>query len=140
MFFYCFSSSRKLDWRTKCREILDVIWNSPDSQPFREPVDTIEHPDYLQIVDTPMDLRTIKEDLIGGNYENAADFIKDMRIVFRNSRLYNTNRQSRVSYLIFFTKMSSIFFFVFILSIRLHSFLFVFIHFRTKSNSSFIFT
>lgn len=60
-------------------------------------MDTIEHPDYLQIVDTPMDLRTIKEDLFGGNYETASDFIKDMRIVFRNSKLYNTNKTSRVS-------------------------------------------
>lgn len=31
------------DWRDKCRQILDIIWNNPDSVPFREPVDTIEH-------------------------------------------------------------------------------------------------
>lgn len=92
------SNKRKegADWQTKCRDILEMIWNAPDSEPFREPVDTIEHPDYLQIVDTPMDLRTIKEDLLGGNYESASDFIKDMRIVFRNSKLYNTNKHSRV--------------------------------------------
>lgn len=44
-----------------------------------------------------MDLRTVKEDLIGGNYETAADFIKDMRLIFTNSRNYNTNKRSRVS-------------------------------------------
>lgn len=139
-----FRSSRKnkqIDWRQRCREILEIIWDSNDSVPFREPVDTLEHPgkfcechinitpfsvagrqlrlrqqakqnrriersgsnfcfshsDYLQIIDTPMDLRTIKEDLIGGNYESANAFIKDVRRIFSNSRSYNTNRQSRVS-------------------------------------------
>lgn len=32
------------DWRDKCRQLLDIIWESNDSIPFREPVDTIEHP------------------------------------------------------------------------------------------------
>lgn len=85
------------DWRTKCRKVLDIIWHNPDSAPFREPVDTIEHPDYLQIIDTPMDLMTIKEDLLGGNYQSPQIFLKDMRLVFSNSRAYNTNTRSRVS-------------------------------------------
>lgn len=115
-------NNKQIDWRQRCREILEVIWNSSDSVPFREPVDTLEHPgkfassvslhgipkrnlfhsfrstlDYLQIIDTPMDLRTIKEDLLGGNYDSPTSFIKDMRRIFSNSRAYNTNRQSRVS-------------------------------------------
>lgn len=52
--------------------------------------------DYLQCIDTPMDLRTVKEDLLGGNYESADDFVKDMRLIFANSRNYNTNKRSRV--------------------------------------------
>lgn len=36
------------DWRVKCRDLLDVIWQSNDSEPFREPVDLIEHPGMLQ--------------------------------------------------------------------------------------------
>lgn len=34
----------EVDWRVKCRDLLDVIWQSNDSEPFREPVDLIEHP------------------------------------------------------------------------------------------------
>ena len=64
---------------------------------FREPVDTLEHPEYHHIVDTPMDLRTVKEDLLGGNYETPAEFAKDMRLIFTNSRNYNTNKRSKVS-------------------------------------------
>lgn len=44
-----------------------------------------------------MDLRTIKEDLLGGNYDAVSDFVKDMRLIFSNSRNYNTNKRSRVS-------------------------------------------
>lgn len=44
-----------------------------------------------------MDLQTIKEELIGGNYDSPAAFIKDMRLIFTNSRNYNTNKRSAVS-------------------------------------------
>lgn len=37
-------SSGSGDWRDKCRQVLEIIWNHDDSAPFREPVDTIEHP------------------------------------------------------------------------------------------------
>lgn len=73
------------------------MWSRPDSLPFREPVDTIEFPDYLEIIATPMDLRTVKEDLLGGNYEDPLDFAKDVRLIFQNSKNYNTNKRSRVS-------------------------------------------
>lgn len=53
--------------------------------------------DYLQIVDTPMDLQTIREELRGDNYLTPQDFAKDMRLIFQNSRNYNTNKRSRVS-------------------------------------------
>ncbi|KAJ6635022.1 Bromodomain and WD repeat-containing protein 1 [Pseudolycoriella hygida] len=86
----------EVDWRVKCRDILDVIWQSNDAEPFREPVDLIEHPDYLSSIDVPMDLRTVKEELLCGNYSSANDFIKDMRLIFTNSRNYNTNKRSRI--------------------------------------------
>lgn len=77
------------------------MWQSDDSQPFREPVDTLEHPDYLQIIDTPMDLLTVREELIGGNYETPSNFARDVRLIFQNSRNFNTNKRSRVSLLFF---------------------------------------
>lgn len=86
-----------IDWKQECRELLELLWQCDDSSPFREPVDVIEHPDYHQIIDTPMDLLTIKEDLLGGNYANPEDFAKDVRLIFTNSKNYNTNKRSRVS-------------------------------------------
>lgn len=43
------SRSRRLvpssgDWRMQCRELLQMIWNHNDSEPFREPVDCVECP------------------------------------------------------------------------------------------------
>lgn len=35
------------DWRMRCRELLQMIWNNDDSEPFREPVDIVEHPGNL---------------------------------------------------------------------------------------------
>jgi bromodomain and WD repeat domain-containing protein 1/3 len=36
------------DWRMRCREVLQLIWNHDDSEPFREPVDIVEHPGKLK--------------------------------------------------------------------------------------------
>lgn len=85
-----------VDWKVACRQLLESIWLCEDSIPFREPVDRLEHPDYYQIIDTPMDLRTVKEDLLGGNYETPQEFAKDMKLIFTNSRNYNTNKRSRI--------------------------------------------
>ncbi|XP_015116795.1 bromodomain and WD repeat-containing protein 3 [Diachasma alloeum] len=85
-----------VDWKVACRQLLEALWQCEDSIPFREPVDTMEHPDYHQIIDTPMDLRTVKEDLLGGNYETPQEFAKDMRLIFTNSKNYNTNKRSRI--------------------------------------------
>ncbi|EGI63952.1 PH-interacting protein [Acromyrmex echinatior] len=84
------------DWKLASRYLLETLWQCEDSIPFREPVDTLEHPEYHQIIDTPMDLRTVKEDLLGGNYETPAEFAKDMRLIFSNSRNYNTNKRSKI--------------------------------------------
>jgi bromodomain and WD repeat domain containing protein 1/3 len=46
-----------------------------------------------------MDLQTVKEELLSGNYETPMDFAKDMKLIFQNSRSYNTNQRSRVSLL-----------------------------------------
>lgn len=31
-------------WRTRCKELLDLIFQCEDSEPFREPVDLQEYP------------------------------------------------------------------------------------------------
>lgn len=32
------------DWRIQCKELWQIIWNHKDSEPFRLPVDCVDHP------------------------------------------------------------------------------------------------
>lgn len=53
-------------------------------------------PDYHDIIDVPMDLSTVKDKLFNDKYETPNEFYNDMRLIFQNSRTYNTNKRSRV--------------------------------------------
>merc|ERR1712142_746728 len=83
-------------WKHDCNELLNIISQREDSQPFREPVDEDEFPDYNRLITTPMDLSLVRESLRVGEYENPLDFQKDMMLIFSNSFQYNTNKKSKV--------------------------------------------
>uniref|UniRef100_A0A667XY88 Bromodomain and WD repeat domain containing 3 n=1 Tax=Myripristis murdjan TaxID=586833 RepID=A0A667XY88_9TELE len=83
-------------WRGQCRELLRRMMVCPDSEPFRQPVDLFAYPDYRDIIDTPMDLGTVSETLIAGNYENPMEFAKDIRLIFSNSKAYTPNKKSQI--------------------------------------------
>ncbi len=59
-------------------------------------MDPIQYPTYEQMIDTPMDLTTVKEQLLADIYDSPADFCKDMRLIFSNSKQFNTNKKSRI--------------------------------------------
>ena len=52
--------------------------------------------DYLHIVQQPMDLSTIRNNLESDVYDNPNEFCRDVRLIFTNSRSYNTNKRSKV--------------------------------------------
>uniref|UniRef100_A0A8C4IEF3 Bromodomain and WD repeat domain containing 3 n=1 Tax=Dicentrarchus labrax TaxID=13489 RepID=A0A8C4IEF3_DICLA len=83
-------------WRSQCRELVRRMIASPDSEPFRQPVDLFEYPDYRDIIDMPMDLATVSETLIEGNYESPMEFAKDVRLIFSNSKAYTPNKKSQI--------------------------------------------
>uniref|UniRef100_A0A8C1WU01 Bromodomain and WD repeat domain containing 3 n=1 Tax=Cyprinus carpio TaxID=7962 RepID=A0A8C1WU01_CYPCA len=83
-------------WHGQCKELLRRMMASSDSEPFRQPVDLFTYPDYRDIIDTPMDLGTVSETLMGGNYENPIEFAKDVRLIFSNSKAYTPNKKSRI--------------------------------------------
>uniref|UniRef100_A0A8D0AJC2 Bromodomain and WD repeat domain containing 3 n=1 Tax=Sander lucioperca TaxID=283035 RepID=A0A8D0AJC2_SANLU len=84
-------------WRGQCKELLRRMIVSPDSEPFRRPVDLFEYPDYRNIIDMPMDLATVSETLVAGNYESPMEFAKDVRLIFSNSKAYTPNKKSQLS-------------------------------------------
>ncbi|KAG7902994.1 hypothetical protein KL907_004127 [Ogataea polymorpha] len=61
------------------------------SYPFLVPVDPValDCPTYFDVVKEPMDLGTIHSKLQNGEYENADEFEKDVRLVFHNCYLFN---------------------------------------------------
>ncbi|KAI4892671.1 hypothetical protein NFI96_022685, partial [Prochilodus magdalenae] len=83
-------------WFGQCKDLLRRMVASPDSEPFRQPVDLFIYPDYRDIIDTPMDLGTVSETLTAGNYENPMEFSKDVRLIFSNSKAYTPNKKSRI--------------------------------------------
>lgn len=44
-----------------------------------------------------MDLSTVRENLNAGFYQDPIEFAKDVRLIFTNSKAYNTNKKSQVS-------------------------------------------
>ncbi|XP_034755192.1 PH-interacting protein isoform X1 [Etheostoma cragini] len=83
-------------WRGSCKELLDLIFQCEDSEPFREPVDLQEYPDYLQIVDSPMDFGTVLNTLKDGKYQSPIELCKDVRLIFSNSKAYTPSKKSRI--------------------------------------------
>ena len=83
-------------WQQQSKELLKTLFERSDSVPFRFPVDILEYPDYNQVIDVPMDLTSVGDQLSTGNYETPAEFAKDVRLIFANSKNYNTNNKSKV--------------------------------------------
>mmetsp|Transcript_27704 Transcript_27704/g.42163 ORF Transcript_27704/g.42163 Transcript_27704/m.42163 type:complete len:203 (+) Transcript_27704:1528-2136(+) len=63
-------------------------------RPFEKPVDSTVYRDYLQYVQTPMDLETIERKIKAGSYETPEDFEYDVHLIFRNCEAYNTPRKT----------------------------------------------
>uniref|UniRef100_A0A452VH75 Bromodomain and WD repeat domain containing 3 n=1 Tax=Ursus maritimus TaxID=29073 RepID=A0A452VH75_URSMA len=73
-------------WRKQCKELLSLIYEREDSEPFRQPpVYLIAHSSF-----------TVKETLEAGNYGSPLEFYKDVRQIFSNSKAYTSNKKSRI--------------------------------------------
>ena len=53
--------------------------------------------DYLESVQEPMDFSTVYHTLDNNMYVDPEAFVRDVRLIFSNSRTYNTIPRSRVS-------------------------------------------
>ncbi|XP_006886837.1 PREDICTED: bromodomain and WD repeat-containing protein 1-like [Elephantulus edwardii] len=84
------------NWKKQCEELVNLIFQCEDSEPFRQPVDLVEYPDYRDIIDTPMDFGTVRETLEAGNYDSPLEFCKDIRLIFSNAKAYTPNKRSKI--------------------------------------------
>uniref|UniRef100_A0A673B6Y2 Pleckstrin homology domain interacting protein n=1 Tax=Sphaeramia orbicularis TaxID=375764 RepID=A0A673B6Y2_9TELE len=96
-------------WRGRCKELLDLIFQCEDSEPFREPVDLQEYPVKtlsrsgcreedvgLSQMDSPMDFGTVLNTLTEGKYQSPIELCKDVRLIFSNSKAYTPSKKSRI--------------------------------------------
>lgn len=65
------------------------------------------YPDYYQLIERPMDLSIVQEKLDGLAYQSPLTFAEDVRQIFCNSKMYNTNKRSRIYAMTF--RLSSLF-------------------------------
>lgn len=65
----------------RCMKVLDRICEEGYSDIFKEPVDLNDFPDYEEIVETPMDLGTVRKKLKDKTYQMHEAFARDMRKV-----------------------------------------------------------
>ena len=84
-----------MDSRTK-NDLLGIIRALsllPCARPFLKPVDTelLNIPDYLEIIQKPMDFGTIKKKLMNKSYNTIDEYIEDIYQIFENCRRYNTD-------------------------------------------------
>ena len=76
----------------ECLKLLGELMGHEDAEAFLAPVDweSLKLPDYPVIIKKPMDLGTIKSNIESGKYDDAYDFAEDVRLVWKNAKLYNT--------------------------------------------------
>lgn len=62
--------------------------------PFEKPVPIAAYPDYVQFVQTPMDLSTVERKTKAASYSTPEDFEYDMLLIFQNCIVYNSARHA----------------------------------------------
>jgi len=73
----------------RCRMVLNRLSKDGFANVFLEPVNMVEFPDYMEYVDTPMDLGTVRKKLDSRKYQGPENFARDMRKVWNNCKIYN---------------------------------------------------
>lgn len=79
-------------WRQIAVIITEQFIQDPTCNAFKQPVDEIKDqaPDYYITIKEPMDLSTLKAELINGTIENKKCFIKKLLTIWRNAQQYNS--------------------------------------------------
>ncbi|CAB1348003.1 unnamed protein product [Coregonus sp. 'balchen'] len=83
-------------WKGQCKRLMNYVFECEDSEPFRKPVDPTSYPDYLSIIDTPMDFGMVKGTLEEDRYENPMELCKDTRLIFANAKAFTPNKRSKI--------------------------------------------
>ncbi|XP_078180589.1 transcription factor GTE12-like [Carex rostrata] len=75
----------------QCLTLLKMLMEHQFGWVFNYPVDPVKLniPDYFSIIKNPMDLGTVKENLLKRKYTRTVQFSEDVMLTFSNAMLYN---------------------------------------------------
>ena len=75
----------------KLEKIFDTMEKDIQAYDFLAPVDyvALNILDYPKIITHPMDLGTVKKNLLNGEYKIFQDFMSDLNLIWKNCRTYN---------------------------------------------------
>ncbi|CCF56741.1 hypothetical protein KAFR_0B04450 [Kazachstania africana CBS 2517] len=80
------------------QNILTELQNHAAAWPFLQPVNREEVPDYYDFIKEPMDLSTMEIKLENNKYQKMEEFIRDVKLICSNCRLYNGENTSYFKY------------------------------------------
>ncbi|XP_003436646.2 transcription initiation factor TFIID subunit 1 isoform X1 [Anopheles gambiae] len=75
-------------------QVLNELRDMQDVQPFLFPVNAKQVVDYHKIVQRPMDLQTIRDNVRQKKYQTRDEFLMDINQIVENSALYNGAKSS----------------------------------------------
>ena len=75
----------------KLEKVFDTMEKDSQAFDFLQPVDYVglNILDYPKIITHPMDLGTVKKNLLNGEYKIFQDFMSDINLIWKNCRTYN---------------------------------------------------
>ena len=81
---------RKEDYQV-LKEVIVQLEKDPNAEAFLQPVDwkALGILDYPSVIKSPMDLSTLKKNLLKGKYQELDAFLADMTLIWTNCRTYN---------------------------------------------------
>ena len=77
----------------RCKAVVCLMSMRSSAVWFMKPVPIELVPDYLEVIDKPMDYSTVRKRLDSGEYKTMNTFASDMRLIFHNAILYNWSSQ-----------------------------------------------
>lgn len=86
--------------RRQCLKLIDDLKKYSISSMFASPVDPEREScsDYFQKITNPMDLGTLRVNIINNKYESIDDFKRDVNLVWKNTYTYN-GKKSLISHM-----------------------------------------
>jgi hypothetical protein len=85
------SQTQRDQLNRKYQSIISDIMSRENAFFFFSPVDPVEDgaPDYFKYIVEPMCILNVQEKLDRNEYNTADQFIRDMRLIWRNAKIYN---------------------------------------------------